>query len=57
MAELALRVTVEDLATGDIETIEVPMHEYLILVTGDARIDVQAHSNGTHQLTVRGRRG
>ena len=53
MSEPALRVTVEDLLTGDVETVEVPMHDYLILVTGDAHLDIQTHANGTHQLTDR----
>lgn len=52
----AIRVTVEDLETGATEKTVVPMHDYLILVTGDASLSVNAHANGTHVLTVKGRR-
>lgn len=52
-----IRVTVEDLATGEKETVEVK-DDYLILVSGSCHVaHVQAHRNGTHVLTVKGRRG
>lgn len=51
-----IRVTVEDLKTGDTETVVVPMHEYYILYTGDVTCDTMTYKNGTHVLTIRGRR-
>lgn len=57
MADPVLRVTVEDVATGDMETVEIPSDEYFILTTGDCHVaHVNAHANGTHVLTVKGRR-
>ena len=56
MSEPNIRVTVEDLATGDTETIEV-MDDYVILAAGSCWVDhVQTYANGTHILTVKGRR-
>jgi hypothetical protein len=51
-----IRVTVEDLATGETETVEI-MDDYVILAAGSCHVDhVQAYANGTHILTVKGRR-
>jgi len=52
-----LRVTVEDLETGDQETREMPAGEYFILCTSPCYV---AHTNsypgkGTHVLTIKGR--
>lgn len=53
----AIRVTVEDLATGDIEVAEVPLGEYLLLCTEPCWLaHTKAHANGTHVLTVKGRK-
>lgn len=58
MAERGLRVTVEDLETGEVETAEVPVDDYLILTTGRCELaHVQAYGNGTHVLTVKNQRG
>lgn len=52
-----LRVTVEDLETGDKESKEMPAGEYFILTTSPCYV---AHTNsypqkGTHVLTIKGR--
>lgn len=53
-----IRVTVEDLATGESETQEVH-DDYIIVCAGSCHV---AHINtyptkGTHVLTIKGRRG
>jgi len=49
-------VTVEDLATGEKEVVEVK-DDYLILAAGSCHVEhVQTYANGTHILTVKGRR-
>lgn len=51
-----IRVTVEDLETGETETIDVD-NDYVILAAGTCNVEhVQAYSNGTHVLTVKGRK-
>jgi hypothetical protein len=56
MAEADIRVTVEDLATGEVETVELK-DDYMILAAGSCHVHhIQAHANGTHVLTVKGRR-
>ena len=53
--EPGLEVTVRDLATGDVETVRVPMHSYLLIPTGDCHLAAaQTWSNGTQQLTIKG---
>ncbi len=52
-----LRVTVEDLETGDKDTKEMPAGEYFVLTTSPCYV---AHTNsypskGTHILTIKGR--
>jgi hypothetical protein len=52
-----LRVTVEDLETGDKQTRELPKGEYFILTAAPCYV---AHTNsypakGTHILTIKGR--
>lgn len=52
-----LRITVEDLETGEKETQEMPKGEYFILTTAPCYV---AHTNsfpakGTHVITVKGR--
>jgi hypothetical protein len=56
-ARAVLRITVEDLETGDTETKEMPAGEYFILTTSPCYV---AHtssypSKGTHIVTVKGR--
>jgi hypothetical protein len=53
---MSLRVTVVDEQTGDRDEATVPDGDYLILVTDPATVHVQAYANGTHVLTVKGRK-
>lgn len=49
-------MTIRDEQTGDIEMVCVPDGEYFLLVTEPCHLGhVQAHANGTHVLTVKGR--
>lgn len=52
-----LRVTVEDLETGDKETQELPAGEYFILCTSPCYVaGTQSYpGKGTHVLTIKGR--
>ncbi len=50
------RITVEDLQTGDKGTKTVGLHDYFLLTTGDCTSSVQAYANGTHVITVKGRK-
>lgn len=54
MADRGLRVTVEDLETGHTETAEVPMNEYLILTTGQCRVQTDITPSVT-TLRITGR--
>lgn len=51
-----IRVTVEDLATGEAET-QTIYDDYVIVVAGSCHVaHVNAFANGTHVLTVKGRK-
>jgi hypothetical protein len=51
-----VQVTVLDTETGDTET-QVISDDYVITCAGSAHVDsVQAYANGTHVLTVKGRK-
>ena len=53
---MSVRVTVVDEQTGEAETVVVPDGEYLLTVTEPAYLaHTQAHANGTHVLTIKGR--
>lgn len=53
-AEKGIRITVEDLETGDTES-TVIWDNYLLITAGSAHLHgVHAHATGTHVLTVRG---
>jgi hypothetical protein len=55
-SKAVLRVTARDLEFGDEQVAEVKAGDYLILCTEPAFVaNVQAHSNGTHVITVKGR--
>lgn len=42
--------------TGETETTQVPDGDYLLIVTEPAYLSyTQAHANGTHVLTIKGR--
>lgn len=51
-------VTVRDSVNGHEETTEIPADDYVLLCAGRCyRYSVDAHANGTHVITVKGRRG
>ena len=51
-----IRVTAEDLETGDKRSVEV-MDDYVILAAGSCYVaHTQAHANGTHVVTIKGRK-
>lgn len=51
-----IRVTVTD-EDGNTETTDVGPHDYVLLCVGDCHLaNTQSHANGTHVLTVKGRR-
>ena len=51
-------VTVRDAESGHEETTEIPADDYILLCTGRChRHSVQAYGNGTHVITIKGRRG
>ena len=53
---MSVRVTVVDEQTGQEETQVVADGDYLLIVTEPAYLSyTQAHANGTHVLTVKGR--
>ncbi len=56
MSEPQIRVTVEDLLTGDTESQEIS-DDYVIVAAGTCRVaGVQAYpKSGTHVITVKGR--
>lgn len=51
-------VTVRDSVTGDEQTVEIPADDYVLFCAGRCyRHSVDAYANGTHVITVKGRRG
>lgn len=51
-----LRVTVEDLETGETQTVDVPAGDYFMLTTTPAYVaHTNVFANGTHVITVKGR--
>lgn len=51
-----LRVTVEDLETGEKETLDVPAGDYVMLTTAPAYVaHTNVFANGTHVVTIKGR--
>lgn len=51
-----IRVTVEDLETGEKETRDVPSGDYFLVTTEPAHIaHINTFANGTHVITVKGR--
>lgn len=58
MAGSGIRVTVEDLATGEQEQQEIPADDYMIICAGSCHVaGATEHANGTQQLTIKGRHG
>ena len=55
-AQQGIRVTAEDLDTGESES-RVIWDDYNLVCAGSCYLaNVQAHANGTHVLTIKGRR-
>lgn len=53
-----LRITVSDAETGEELDSKVIYDDYVLICAGSAHLaHTQAHANGTHVLTVKGRRG
>ena len=51
-----LRVTVEDLETGETQTRDVPPGDYFMLTTEPAYVaHTNVFANGTHVITIKGR--
>lgn len=55
---MSVRVTCEDLSTGETETMVVPDGDYLLVCVAPCRLDyTQTFGGGrTHQLTIMNRR-
>lgn len=52
-----IKVTVTDPETGDAEEVEI-CDDYVITCAGSCYVHhVQAYANGTHVITVKGRKG
>lgn len=51
-----VRVTTEDLVTGHKESVELPAGEYLLTTTPPCEAHFQVYKNGTHVITIKGRR-
>ena len=51
-----LTVTVRDTDTGEEQTRELPDNDYVVVTSGSCRYSVQAHANGTHVVTLKGRK-
>lgn len=57
MGKPILRITSEDLETGDTQTMEIPAGEYVVITTEPCHVDgVQGYPlKGTYILTIKGR--
>lgn len=54
-AESVLRITVEDLATGEKQSRDLPSGDYFMLTTEPAYVDgIQTFKNGTTVITIKG---
>lgn len=51
-----LTVTVRDSETGEEQTRDLPEDDYIVITSGTCRYSVQAYANGTHVVTLKGRR-
>lgn len=50
-----IKVQVTDLETGDTDEVVVPTGDYVLIAVDPCQYEVQAHDNGTHVITVKGR--
>ena len=57
MTRAILRITAEDLETGDKQVTEIPAGEYVVLTTEPCHVDgIQAYpQKGTYIVTIKGR--
>lgn len=56
MSTKQIRVTVRDLETGEEESAEI-MDDYILITAGSCyQSHVTAHANGTHVITIKGRK-
>lgn len=53
MSNKGIKVTVEDLDNGDIESTTVLPGDYVIITVEPATSSIQAYANGTHVITVK----
>jgi len=54
---MTLRVTVTDVEIGDTDTVEVPEGDYLLVCHEPCHLHhTNAYANGTHVLTIKGRK-
>ena len=55
-AQSVIRITLEDLKTGEKQTRELPSGDYFLLTTEPAWVNgILAYRNGTHVVTIKGR--
>ena len=55
-AQPMLRITVEDLATGETQSRDLPSGDYFLLTAEPAYVDgIRVFKNGTHLVTIKGR--
>lgn len=53
--EKGIRVTIDDLATGETEVQEVRWGDYLLICVGPCRLtNIAAYASGTHVVTIKG---
>ena len=54
---MTLKITVQDAETGEeLGSRELPDNDYFVIATGSCTYSVQAHGNGTHVVTFKGRK-
>lgn len=54
---MSLHVTVRDEQEGTVEEVRIPDGEYFLLTVGECYVaSAQHHANGTHVLTIKGRK-
>jgi hypothetical protein len=54
---MTLKITVQDAETGEqLGSRELHDDDYFVIATGSCTYSVQAHGNGTHVVTFKGRK-
>jgi len=55
-SQAVVRISIEDLETGETQTHDLPSGDYFLLTTTPAYVDsLQTYQTGTHVITVKGR--